>query len=226
MERRNSGPVKDYQWIFFDLDGTLTDPQRGILNSIRYALGKLGMDEPDSDRLKKFIGPPLRDSFQRHFGLSSQTAWQAVEYYREYFSTQGMFENLVYPGIPELLAALRRDGKRLAVATSKPTAFSERILIHFELAPFFEQIVGSNLDGSRVEKREVIAELLTRIPADSRSRMLMIGDREHDIIGARANQIDSLGVAYGYGTPEELRESGPTYLANSVSGIKELLLKS
>ncbi len=218
--------MKDYQWIFFDLDGTLTDPQTGIFNSIRYALGKLRIDEPDSDQLKEFIGPPLRDSFQRHFGLSPQTAWQAVEYYREYFSSQGMFENLVYPGIPELLAALRRDGKRLAVATSKPTVFSERILTHFDLLAFFEQVVGSNLDGSRVEKGEVVAELMTRISSDSRSQMLMIGDRKHDIIGARINQIDSLGVAYGYGTLEELRESGPTYLVNSVSEISELLLKA
>ncbi|WP_132015453.1 HAD family hydrolase [Hydrogenispora ethanolica] len=212
-----------YQEVFFDLDGTLTDPAEGIVNSICYALSKLGIIANDRERLLRFIGPPLQESFEKYYGLDAQTAWQAVQFYREYFGVSGLFENTVYPGILELLADLQRQNLRLSVATSKPTVYSERILSHFGLAHFFEHIIGSNLDGTRSTKTEVIAELLKSLESPDRSKVVMVGDREHDIIGARNHGIASIAVAYGYGTMEELTAAHPTGIAGSVSELGALL---
>lgn len=218
--------MKNYQHIFFDLDGTLTDPGEGIIRSIQYALAKMGIDEPDPLRLRAFIGPPLKESFERYYHLKSEDAWQAVEYYREYYREKGIFENYVYPGIPELLSQLREDHKRLWVATSKPTEFSKQILDHFLLDGFFEAVIGSNLDGSRVEKAEVIAFLLEQHPEILPEATVMVGDRKHDIIGARANGVDAIGVGYGYGSPEELEAAGPVAIAADMATLVKLLLKA
>jgi len=218
--------VKNYQHILFDLDGTLTDPGEGIIRSIQYALAKMGIEEPDPMRLRAFIGPPLKESFERYYALKSDDAWRAVEYYREYFREKGMFENYVYSGIPELLFRLKDQHKKLWVATSKPTEFSEQILRHFQLDGFFEAIIGSNLDGSRVEKGEVIAYLLEQFPEISPESAVMVGDRKHDILGARANGMDAIGVGYGYGSRAELEAVRPMAIAVDAEDLMKLLLKT
>lgn len=206
--------------MLFDLDGTLTDPKVGITRSIQHALRKHGLEPPDADALAPLIGPPLQRSFQEAFGFSPDEARRAVEDYREYFSERGLYENEVYPGIPELLARLRADGRRIALATSKPTVYAERILAHFDLARHFEAVVGSFLDGRRVEKPEVVAAAL----ADLRERRaVMVGDRKHDVEGARANGIAAIAVAWGYGPPDELLVAAPQHVARSVDELGRIL---
>jgi phosphoglycolate phosphatase len=210
--------------VLFDLDGTLTDPKLGITRSIQYALRKRGRHVPDADSLESLIGPPLEQSFRSHFGMAPADARRAVEDYREYFEETGLFENAVYPGIPELLARLRANGARLAVATSKPTVFAERILAHFALAEHFEHVVGSFLDGRRVEKHELIADALTTLGGVDRERAAHVGDRRHDVLGAHANGIRAIAVGWGYGTRDELDSAKPSAVVESVVALGRLLL--
>lgn len=212
-----------YNVILFDLDGTLTDPGVGITNSVAFALQKYHINVEDRTLLYPFIGPPLTESFQRFYGFSKTQAVQAVEYYREYFSDHGIFENEVYLGIEDLLHSLKKAGKTLAVATSKPEVFAKRILEHFRLSDYFTYVAGSNLDGSRTAKYEVIEYALSCLGHSKRDDVLMIGDREHDMIGAAKAGIDSLGVLYGYGSLDELTSAGAGMLADSVSRIGELI---
>ena len=210
---------KKYTTILFDLDGTLTDPQLGITKSVQYALQHMGIAETERAKLIHFIGPPLVDSFRECYGMSTEQAQQAVQYYREYFSEIGIFENGIYAGIPELLTQLVKNGTVLAVATSKPEVFANRILEHFSLAEYFSAVAGSNLDGTRVEKAAVIAYALQQLPPVNTKNVLMVGDRKHDVVGAKANGIDSLAVGYGYGTPEELSAASPTYFVKTVADM-------
>ena len=209
--------------ILFDLDGTLTDPKAGITKSVQYALAKYNIQEPDLDKLIPFIGPPLTESFQVFYSLSQEEAVAAVGYYREYFTRTGMYENAVYPGIASLLSELKKAGKQLIVATSKPTVFSVQILEHFALLPFFDSVVGSNLDGTRIHKAEIIDYVLSELPAVDRENIIMVGDRKHDIIGAQHHGLASVAVRYGYGAAEELEQAKPTYLVNSVAELSCLL---
>jgi len=209
--------------ILFDLDGTLTDSAAGIILSVSFALQKFGMHrEPES--LKAFIGPPLKLSFQKECGLSEAEARRAVGYYREYYRERGIFENRLYPGVPEMLEKLNSTGARLYLATSKPTVFAEKILDHFRIARYFTRITGSNLDGSRVEKKEVITEVLSGAEPAEAPQSVMVGDREHDIIGARHCGLASIAVTYGYGSLEELTAACPDYIARSVTDLESLLL--
>ena len=217
--------MKNYSTILFDLDGTLTDPQVGITKSVQYALGRMGIEAPSQEKLIHFIGPPLAMSFREFYGMDQAQAAQAVQYYREYFSQTGIFENAVYVGIPELLGKLRSAGKTLAVATSKPHVFAHQILQHFSLADFFAFVSGSNLDGSRVEKAEVIEYAMATLNVSCPEDVLMIGDRKHDIIGAKLNRIDSLAVSYGYGSRVELSSNEPTYLVDTVEEILSYTLR-
>lgn len=212
-----------HQVLLFDLDGTLTDPKVGITKSIQYALTQFGINETDLATLTSFIGPPLTESFHKHYGLDAAQAVQAVLFYREYFTNGGMYENAVYPGIVNLLTALAAQGKRLLVATSKPTVFAEQILAHFRLDTYFEQIIGSNLDGTRTTKTEIIAYALAEMPTDIRHTAIMIGDRKHDICGARDNGLPSIAVGYGYGTLDELVAATPMYLVHTVEQLAKLL---
>jgi phosphoglycolate phosphatase len=196
--------------IFFDLDGTLTDPKPGITGSIQYALGKLGRPVPSQDELTWCIGPPLRASFAMLLG-GEELADHAVELYRERFGDVGLFENSVYPDIAEVLAALRQTPRRMFVATSKPHVFARRIVAHFGLSDYFDHVFGSELDGTRVNKVDLLAYALEQTGADP-ARAVMIGDRSHDVIGATRNRIRAVGVTYGYGTPEELIEAGASHL--------------
>ena len=218
-----------FEYILFDLDGTLTDPKLGITSSVQYALRALGIEEPSLDRLEPFIGPPLADSFREFYGLEGERLATAIDKYRERFATQGIFENEIYPGIPQMLADLKAKDKLLAIASSKPTLFVEQILEHFEIVKYFDQVVGSNMDGTRGTKEEVVEETLRQMltvemtPAQKRDAVAMVGDRKFDIEGARAHGITSVGVLFGYAPEGELEEAGADYIVNSVRSLQVLL---
>lgn len=216
--------LKDYNIILFDLDGTLTDPKIGITKSVQYALSKYNINVDNLDKLECFIGPPLTDSFKEFYSFDDGNAIKAIDYFREYFVEKGMYENEVYPGIHDLLDELRVNGKKLVVATSKPTKFAKIILEHFDLAKYFSLIVGSNLDGTRVAKSEIIEYIFSKLGDIDCKKVIMIGDRKHDVIGAKHHKIDSIVVRYGYGIDEEFIEASPTYFANSVKDISNILL--
>ncbi|MBR6784536.1 MAG: HAD family hydrolase [Clostridia bacterium] len=208
-----------YNYVLFDLDGTLTDPAEGITNSVAYSLSKYGIEVSDKKELYKFIGPPLKDSYIEYYGFSESDALQAIEYYREYFKPKGMFENKVYSGVPELLNTLKQSGKRVILATSKPEVFSTEILKHFDLYKYFDFVSGATLDGTRSKKADIIAYALAEMRITEKEKCLMVGDRAQDINGAIANGIDSLGVLYGYGDRAELENAGATYIAETVEDI-------
>lgn len=216
-----------YNYILFDLDGTLTDPKSGITSCVQYALDKFGIVEPDRDKLEPFIGPPLLDSFREFYGFDEDKAQQAVAYYRERFSTVGLFENKIYPGIPQMLKELQELGRHLAVASSKPTVFVTQILEHFGIFPYFEVIVGSELDGTRVKKEEVVEEALRQLlcggTVEKRRDIAMVGDRKYDIEGAKAHGTASIGVAYGYAAEGELEGAGADVIVKTVEELKKVL---
>ena len=216
--------MKNCDILFFDLDGTLTDPGLGITNAVMYSMGKYGMEIPPRQELYKFIGPPLTWSYQTYFGFSEEKSIEAVKFYREHYSVIGLFENEVYPGIPELLQKLRAAGKTLVVATSKPEKFAVQILEHFGLAEYFHHICGASFDGKIGTKHEVIEYALGRCREPERERVLMIGDREHDILGAKASGLGSLGVLYGYGDRAEHEAAGADAIAETVAELEKLLL--
>lgn len=213
-----------YNYIFFDLDGTLTDPFLGITNSVAYSLSSFGIKVEDKKELACFIGPPLYESFEKYYGFSKDGAVEAVEKYREYYRDRGIFENILYDGAEDLLKNLKNKGCTVALATSKPEVFALRILEHFGITKYFDSVTGSLLDGGRVKKGEVIAEALKRLSFPEKSCCIMIGDRSHDILGAKENGIDSLGVLFGYGDRAELQTAGAHYIAEDFEEIKRILL--
>lgn len=218
--------MKKYDVILFDLDGTLTDPAIGITNSVMHSLKKYGIEVADRTELYKFIGPPLHESYEKFYGFSADEALQAVEHYREYYRVKGIYENLVYDGIEELLIKLNESGKKVILATSKPEIFAREILRYFGLDKYFYYAAGANLDGSRTDKAEVIAYALEAGGVSDKSSVVMVGDREHDIIGANKNGIDSIGVLFGYGSRAELENAGATYIVKTVCDIGNLILKN
>lgn len=209
--------------VLFDLDGTLTDPGEGITKSVEYALRAFSIAVDDRRALRKFIGPPLQASFIEYYGFTPGDAEKAVWKYREYYAERGIFENAVFDGIPELLGGLKEAGAISMVATSKPTVYAKQILEHFGLMEFFAFVGGSELDGTRVEKGEVIRHVLESTGVDS-SRAVMVGDRKHDIIGAGENGLASIGVLYGYGDRAELEEAGAGSIAGDVDSLAKMLL--
>ncbi|MEO4052184.1 HAD family hydrolase [Solibacillus sp. CAU 1738] len=213
--------MKNYKVILFDLDGTLSDPKIGITKSVQYALEKMGINEPNINNLEPFIGPPLQVSFSEFYGFNQAESTQAIAYYRERFKKFGMFENALYKGIPTLLKMLKSQGYLLAIATSKPTVFAEEILKYFDIDHYFDIIGGSNLDGTRSAKGEIIAFVMQHFEQYSTQYFIMIGDRKHDIIGAIENNIESIGVTYGYGSNEELQLARATYIVDSVEKLGE-----
>ena len=213
-----------YTHILFDLDGTLTDPGVGITNSVAYALERYGIHISDRRTLYPFIGPPLTDSFQRFYGFSAADARAAVDVYREYFADRGIFENELYPGIPALLQRLRDAGLRLVIATSKPEGFAVRIAEHFGIAQYFDCIAGAAMDETRTQKWEVIEYALDRCGVADRDRVLMVGDREHDVRGAARCALPCLGVLYGYGSRAELESAGAAALCGTVEGVGDYIL--
>jgi len=215
--------LKNYPCILFDLDGTLSDPKEGITKSVQYALKKMNLHAPSLNDLIPFIGPPLQESFSTYYHLNNGETKQAIQYYRERFTEKGMFENKLYSNIETLLQSLKEQQKTLIVATSKPTVFAEKILSYFSIKQYFDSVVGSNLDGTRVAKTEIINYILNQYNYPKED-FVMIGDRKHDIIGATNNGIDSIGVLYGYGSYEEITTAAPTMIAHSVEEIQSQLL--
>lgn len=216
------------KYFLFDLDGTLTDPKEGITTCVQYALHSLGIEEPDLDKLESFIGPPLKDSFMEFYGMDEEQAQAAVKKYRERFNDKGLYENEIYPGIAPMLQMLSEKGFRLAVASSKPTVFVEKILEHFGIRQYFKVVVGSELDGSRTSKDQVVMEALRQLFGAKPilyHEVYMIGDRRFDVEGARAMKVESVGVTYGYGGMEELREAHADYIVESVEELREFLLR-
>ena len=208
-----------YKYLLFDLDGTLTDPSIGITNSVAYALSKFGINVEDKRTLYKFIGPPLVDAFSEYYGFSKEDSEKATAFYRETFSVKGLFENRVYDGVVEMLEALKNKGKRLIIATSKPEPFTMKILKHFDLLKYFDFVAAATFDASRNSKDKVIAYALQSLDIKDRSEVVMIGDRHHDIDGAKENGIDSIGVLWGFGSREELETADATYIAESIDDL-------
>lgn len=215
-----------YQYILFDLDGTITESGPGIINSVRYAVQKMGYPALPDEKLRKFVGPPLADSMQKYCGMTPDEAKEAITCYREYYTSKGMFENKLYPGVEDMLRKLRDAGKTLALATSKPEVFAKQILEYFQLGGFFETVCGASLDEKLVEKAAIIANTLQSLGIDEAHKkdVLMVGDREHDVLGAKANGLDALGVLYGYGDLAELTQAGAAYIAQTAEEAADLVL--
>lgn len=209
-----------YKVILFDLDGTLTESGEGITKSVQYALERLGKPEPDLEKLKVFVGPPLMEQFMKYADLDEETGRRAVEIYRERYSVKGIYENRPYDGVEEMLETLKNKGYILAVSSSKPEIFVRQILDYFHLTQYFTEIVGSEIGGKRTKKSEVIEETLLRLGySDKREQVLMVGDREHDIFGARQAGMNCVAVSYGYGTMDELEAAKPLQIVDSAMGL-------
>lgn len=213
----------EYEYILFDLDGTVSDSGIGITNSVMYALEKYGIETKHRSELYKFIGPPLWESFEKYCGFSKENSQKAVEYFREYYKDKGIFESSIYEGMEDLLKKLKDNGKILILATSKYEEFAKQILEHFNIAKYFSCIAGSNLQGTRVKKGDVIKYALESSNITNFSKTIMIGDREHDIIGAKDSGISSVGVLYGYGDRNELEKAGADFIATTVADISKIL---
>jgi phosphoglycolate phosphatase len=209
--------------VLIDLDGTLSNPAAGMVACVKHALKMLQRAAPADRDLTRYIGPPLEETFRDLLGTEDKAQIaNAVRLYRERYSTEGLFQNIVYPGVPAALKALERDGARLYLATSKPQVFAERILAHFGLAGHFHAIHGSGLDGTRANKAELIAHILEveSIPAGA---ACMVGDRSHDVVGARANGVRAIGVLWGFGSKEELLSAGAATLCEAPAQLLEAI---
>ncbi|MBQ3145140.1 MAG: HAD family hydrolase [Clostridia bacterium] len=215
--------MKNYKNILFDLDGTLINPKEGITNSVKYALEYFGIKVKTTEELYKFIGPPLRESFSQYYRFNEKDTEMAITKYREYFKEKGVFQNVLYKGVPELLNKLVSENKNLIIATSKAEVFAKQILDNLDISKYFSFICGSTLDGTRSKKGEVIQYILSSTnlnPEDS----VMIGDKSHDIIGAKQTKLDSIGVLYGYGNYTELQNAGATYIVKNITELQAQLL--
>ncbi len=221
-----SGGLNMYTTFLFDLDGTVTDPKKGIVNSVLYALEKVGIEELHVSELDSFIGPTIQQSFVERYNMNEGEVERAVFYFREYLKQRGLLENSVYEGIPNLLKQLKDTGNRLFIATSKPTIFARQVIEHFQLTNYFEDIIGSNLNGTRIKKEEIIAHILQQNEGLNKEEVVMIGDRKHDIIGANHNGIASIGVLYGYGSENELIEVSATHIAKDIEELHHFCIEN
>ena len=215
-----------WQAVLFDLDGTLTDPKIGITKAVAYALAQFGITVEALDDLCPFIGPPLGESFQTLYHFDEAQVQEAIAQYRVYFSATGIYENELYSGIPQLLAQLQQQGRTIILATSKPTVYARAILEHFQIAPYFHFVSGSELDGTRTKKAEVITHALQQCGIADTATAVMVGDREHDIIGAAATGLASVGVCWGYGSRTELTEASAGRVVDTVAELAAILLRS
>jgi len=216
--------MKQYKYLLFDLDGTITDSETGITRCVAYALNYFGIQVNDLRELSPFIGPPLLDSFKDFYNFTDEQATIAVAKYRERYADKGILENELYPGIEELLADAQKNGKTVILATSKPEIFAKRILDHFGLSDYFSFVAGSGLDGSLHTKTDVINYILQSNQMINLESVVMIGDRKHDIIGAKNVGIDSIGVLYGFGNYKELSDAGADHIAEDIPALRKLLL--
>lgn len=208
-----------YEVILFDLDGTLTESGPGIVNAVEYTLKKYGIDEPDKEKHKRFIGPPLKVSFTKYYGFTEENVDEAIATFRSYYHEKGIYENSAYPGVVDMLEKLSERGYRLAVATSKARPMAEIVIPRYGLDKHLEGIFAAEMDGRFGSKSAVIDHAIEEMGVSDRSKVLMIGDREHDILGAKACGIDSMGILYGYGSREELEAAGADYIVDTVEDI-------
>ena len=233
----------NYDVVIFDLDGTLIDSRIGIHSSIVHTLKEMGVPAVDQELLTQFIGPPLIDSFQSVSGMNETDAERAVAVYKDYFAVEGIKGFEVYEGVPEMLWLLRASGVRMAIATTKDEVFGREIALNADFMPFLEVVIGSDREGKMIRKPELIAAALSAlqippsfprkresstahsaVPSPATPRIVMVGDHALDITGAKANNIASIAVTYGFGNNEELREAKPDHTANSVMELRNLLL--
>ena len=216
--------MKKYDIIAFDLDGTLTNPERGLIASFVYALGKMGVDYGEKNELKKFIGPPIYEEWQRCFGFTPEESSKALLIFREFYSVYGWWDNEIYPGVKEMLEKLKNSEKKIILATSKPEIFAKKILELFDISKYFDFIGGAATDKTRDKKSEVLEYSIKSVGVSDKSKVILVGDRVYDSEGAIACGIDSLGVLYGHGSEEEVRSAGFTYIVNNVEDIANLLI--
>lgn len=218
--------MKNYKYILFDLDGTITQSEFGIVKSARVALQKMGIntdDESDKEMLK-FIGPPLYNSFHDFYGMNEEDALLAVQYYREYYETEGLFDAPLYDGIREVIEKLVEEKKMVFIVTSKPGVTAERIVEHFGLSDSIIAVIGPNKDERSPEKKKLIERAISENHIRDKDLVIMIGDRRYDVEGARQAGVDSIGVLYGYGSRTELEEAGATYIATAPKNILDFLI--
>lgn len=215
-----------FDLILFDLDGTLTNPKEGITNCVKYALRHFGIEENDEATLLKFIGPPLYDSFRSIYGFSHDDANLCVEKYRERYSVTGLFENAVLDGAVEILSELKKAGKTTSLATSKPLVFAERIVEKYGLSEYLDYVIGADLKGGINYKDEVINEVLRRTKPSDLSKVVIVGDRRHDILGAKKCGIKSIGVKCGYAEENELEDAGADYIFENLQEVRDFLLNT
>ncbi len=212
-----------YDHIFFDLDGTVTESAEGILNSVAYALEKLGCPVEDKNELRCFIGPPLSDSFREFCGFDEEKIKLGVQYYREYYPEKGIFENKLYDGIEELLKKLSQTDKKIILATSKPEVFAVRILEHFNVSQYFDLIAGSTMDGTRNSKTDVLRYAIEESGVTDIGKAIMIGDRKHDVIGAHDVGMKCAYVLFGYGDRDEAEKFGADHIIKDVDELEAFL---
>lgn len=212
-----------YEYVFFDLDGTLTDSGEEIINAAVYALEKYNIEVNDRSELRKFIGPPLQDSFSTDYGFSEDEIEDVIKTFREYYSEKGIFENTIYENIQTVLFELKNRGKKLVVATSKPEVFTKKVLDHFNISSYFDYVSGATLNNEKIQKVDIIRDAICKLGITDKSKVVMIGDRKLDVLGAKENGIDSIGVLWGYGDLLELEKVGPTYIAEKVLDLLEII---
>ncbi len=217
--------MSKYDVIAFDLDGTLTNPERGLVAAFSYALDKMGIDYGDKENLKQFIGPPLFEEWQRVYGISAEKSSEALLVFREFYQVYGWWDNELYDGVAEMLDGLKRAGKKIILATSKPEHFAKKILKLFDIDKYFDFIGGAATDKTRDKKHEVLMYALNAVGNPEKSRCILVGDRKYDAEGARIVGISSLGVLYGHGSSEEISSSGFDCIVGSVSEISDVLLR-
>lgn len=211
--------------VFFDLDGTITDSREGILNGFDYALAYFNIKVKDRKALEKFIGPSLAESFENEYGFNKEQTTLAISKYREYYSVKGLKENELYEGLKELIIELAKNNINVILATAKPQVFAEQILEDFDMKKYFKFISGATLDGTRNGKAVIIKYAIDNLENIDLEETIMVGDRKHDIEGAKENNMKSIGVTYGFGSEEELRKAGADYIAHNAEELKSILLK-
>lgn len=216
--------MNKYKTVLFDLDGTVVDSTEGIYNSVRYAADRLGLELPDDEDLGYFVGPPLHHSFAQRFGLNREETERAVATYREHYRKKGLYQCSTYAGIDALIRELKQAGCEVYIATAKPTPFAKEVISHIGLSESFKEVIGSNLDGTRGTKGEIISHILDNNPAIEKKSTIMIGDTHYDIEGANANELDSAAVTYGPGDQGLLQKAGPSYSVDSAAKLREILL--
>jgi phosphoglycolate phosphatase len=214
----------NFEYILFDLDGTITDSGEGITKSVQYALKSFDILVNNLEELRKFIGPPLKESFKEYYKFDEEKANRALVKYREYYADKGIYENSLYDGMIELLDKLKKNGKTIILATSKPEVYAKQILKYFKIDKYFTFVAGSDFDETRVRKGDVIKYALEGAKISDLSKVIMVGDREHDIIGSKENNIKSIGVLYGFGDVIELTQARAEYIANNTNELSDILI--